>query len=100
MAVYFLLVMADSASLTAGLVSAAEPGRKGAAMALHSLFGFGAGFTAPLAFGAVLDLAGGNERVSAWGLAFVSLGVWSLIAAFFALLRQRRARVQAGASRG
>jgi MFS family permease len=94
MAAYFLLVMGDSASLTAGLVAAADPGRKGAAMALHSLFGFGAGFTAPLAFGAVLDLTGGSERVSAWGLAFVSLGIWSLVAAFFALLRQRKSGLQ------
>lgn len=79
MVVYFLLVMGDSAALTAGLVAAAEPGRKGAAMALHSLLGFGAGFLAPLAFGTVLDLAGGNEMVRAWGFAFMALGAWSLL---------------------
>lgn len=89
MAVYFLLVMGDSAALTAGLVAAAEPGRRGASMALHSLLGFGAGFVAPLAFGAVLDLAGGNERAPAWGLAFASLGIWCLIAAIFSALRSR-----------
>jgi MFS family permease len=89
MAVYFLLVMGDSAALTAGLVAAAEPGRRGAAMALHSLLGFGAGFAAPLAFGAVLDLAGGSERVTAWGLAFASLGIWALGGAVFFLLRGR-----------
>ncbi len=94
MTLYFLLVMGDSAALTAGLVAAAEPGRKGASMALHSLFGFGAGFAAPLAFGAILDLAGGNERVSAWGLAFISLGIWSLFAAFFTLLKRQRTHVE------
>jgi MFS family permease len=94
MTVYFLLVMGDSAALTAGLVSTAEPGRRGASMALHSLFGFGAGFAAPLAFGAVLDLAGGNEKVSAWGLAFISLGIWSLAATFFIFLKRRRAQVE------
>ncbi len=93
MTVYFLLVMGDSAALTAGLVAAAEPGRKGASMALHSLFGFGAGFAAPLAFGAVLDLAGGNEVVFAWGLAFVSLGIWSLLATALILLQRRGSRV-------
>ncbi len=90
MAVYFLLVMGDSAAITAGLVEAAEPGRRGATMALHSLVGFGAGFLGPLAFGAVLDLAGGNERVFAWGLAFASLGVLGLGGAAVALLRQHR----------
>ncbi|MDT8443761.1 MAG: MFS transporter [Desulfuromonadales bacterium] len=88
MAVYFLLVMGDSASLTAGLVAAAEPGRKGVTMALHSLMGFGAGFLAPLAFGAVLDAAGGNESVPAWGFAFAALGVWSLVAVAISLLRR------------
>jgi MFS family permease len=85
---YFLCVMGDSAALTAGMVAASEPGRKGAAMALHSLMGFGAGFLAPLAFGSVLDAAGGNESVTAWGLAFAALGVWSLVAVGLALLRK------------
>lgn len=89
MTVYFLLVMGDSAALTAGLVAAAEPGRRGASMALHSLMGFGAGFLAPLAFGAVLDLAGGSDHVSAWGFAFASLGIWCLVGAVLALLRRQ-----------
>ncbi len=88
MIVYFLLVMADSAALTAGLIAAADPARRGATMAMHSFLGFGAGFLAPLAFGAVLDLAGGNERVPAWGIAFGALGAWCLVGAFFALLRR------------
>jgi MFS family permease len=91
MTLYFLLVMGDSAALTAGLVAAAEPGRKGVAMALHSLMGFGAGFFAPLAFGLVLDTAGGNESVTAWGFAYAALGVWSLVGVAFALLRRRTA---------
>lgn len=78
-AVYFLLIMGDSAALTAGLVAAVPAERKGAAMALHSLLGFGAGFLAPLAFGLVLDLAGGSDQVIAWGLAFAALGFWSLV---------------------
>jgi MFS family permease len=85
---YFLCVMGDSAALTAGMVAASEPGRKGAAMALHSLMGFGAGFLAPLAFGSVLDAAGGNESVTAWGLAFAALGVWSLVAVGLMVLRK------------
>lgn len=88
MTLYFLLIMGDSAALTAGLVGAAEPGRKGAAMALHSLMGFGAGFLAPLVFGLVLDLAGGNDSVTAWGLAYIALGFWSLVTVVVALLRR------------
>ena len=57
-------------------------------MALHSLLGFGAGFLAPLAFGLVLDLAGGNESVSAWGFAFAVLGIWSLFVVTVSLLRR------------
>ena len=89
LALYFSLVMGDSAALTAGLMATAEPGRKGATMALHSLMGFGAGFLAPLAFGLVLDLAGGDESVIAWGLAFAALGVWSLVVVLAVLLRRR-----------
>lgn len=88
MSIYFLLVMGDSAALTAGLVAAAEPGRKGVAMALHSLMGFGAGFLAPLAFGVVLDTTGGNDSVTAWGFAYAALGAWSLVAVACALLRR------------
>ena len=55
-------------------------------MALHSLMGFGAGFLSPLAFGMVLDLSGGNTSLSAWGVAFIALGVWSLVAVGFSCL--------------
>lgn len=74
-AIYFLTVMADSAALTAGVVAASDPAERGATMAVYSLVGFSAGFVAPLAFGAVLDAAGGQSRVLAWGLAFAGLAV-------------------------
>lgn len=76
---YALLVMADSGALTAGAVLAAEPERKGATMAVHALFGFGAGFLSPVVFGLVLDAAGGDGAVAAWGLAFASLGAGALL---------------------
>ncbi len=72
---YFLAIMGDSAALTAGLLGAAAPQQRGAAMAVHSFLGFGAGFAGPVVFGAVLDLAGGNQSVFAWGVAFASLGI-------------------------
>ena len=75
LAVYGCVIMADSGALTAGAVIAATPERRGATMALHSLFGFGTGFIAPLAFGVVLDLGGGSTSGLAWGLAFALMGL-------------------------
>ena len=73
--VYGGFVMADSASLTAGAVEAAGDGQRGATMAVHSGIGFLGAFLGPLCFGAVLDLAGGPSRITAWGCGFASLGV-------------------------
>jgi MFS family permease len=78
--IYNTAVMADSAALTAGLIEITPFARRGAAMALYSFLGFGAGFVSPLAFGAVLDAAGGKSVPLAWGLAFGSLGLFCAIA--------------------
>ncbi len=75
MLIYNVLIQIDSAALTTGAVMAAEPARRGATIAIHSLLGFGAGFVGPLAFGMVLDLAGGGNTSLAWGLAFASMAV-------------------------
>ena len=75
MLLYNVLIQIDSAALTTGAVMAAEPSRRGATIAIHSLLGFGAGFIGPLAFGMVLDMAGGGISTTAWGLAFASLAV-------------------------
>ena len=77
MALHYVAVMADSAALTAGLVAATPPAKRGATLAVYSFFGFGAGFLGPLAFGWVFDLTGGEGRL-AWGLAFASLGAASI----------------------
>jgi MFS family permease len=87
LAVYFVAIMSDSAALTAGLVAASAPQQRGAAMAVYSFSGFGAGFVAPLVFGAVLDAAGGKTDASAWGFAFGSLGAGCLIAAIVGRLK-------------
>lgn len=73
--VYIVFIMGDSAALTNGVIIEASPHLRGATMAIHSFLGFGAGMIAPLVFGAVLDLTGGNTSVRAWGLAFASLGL-------------------------
>jgi MFS family permease len=90
LAVYGCVVMADSGALTAGTVIAATPERRGATMALHSLFGFGTGFVAPLAFGVVLDLGGGTGAGLAWGLAFALMGLGVLTGPLVLALLARR----------
>lgn len=75
LSLHFVAVMGDSAALTAGLVAAAPPGKRGAAMAVYSFLGFGAGFLGPLVFGVVLDGMGGKDDAAAWGYAFGSLGL-------------------------
>lgn len=82
--------MTDSGSLTAAVVGASSTPMRGAALAMHAALGFGAGFIAPLVFGAVLDLAGGNISATAWGWAFVSLALPPLAGSF--LLRRKAGR--------
>jgi MFS family permease len=88
--VYFLVVMADSASLTAGLVEVAGATQRGTMIGIYSLFGFGAGFAAPLVFGLMLDLAGGGDVPNAWGFAFGTLAIAGLLwlGASYALMRE------------
>src|SRR2546422_2119802 len=66
---YAMLIWWDSSSLTAGSAGSAEPGRRGATLAVHSTLGYAGGFLGPLALGATLDLFGGAS-VIAWGFAF------------------------------
>ena len=71
--IYGILVLGDSASLTAGAVANAPPGGRGATLAVHSTMGFGAAFLGPLATGIILDLFHGNTEF-AWGMAFICMG--------------------------
>ena len=80
MSVHYGLMLGDSAALTSGAIATAPPGMRGASMAVYSFVGFTAAFLAPLVFGVVLDLAGGNRSTLAWGLAFASLGVFGAFA--------------------
>ncbi len=87
---YGLIVTGDSAALTAGAVGAAEAGRRGATLAVHTFLGFSGAVLGPPAIGAVLDLA--HAGGIAWGLAFLAMGAGSAMAlAAVALIRPRRA---------
>jgi len=71
--VYCIAMMADSGSLTAGLVLTARNEERGRTMAIYSFVGFSMAFLAPLAFGGVLDIAGSG--IVGWGLAFAALAL-------------------------
>ena len=75
-AVHSMFIMADSATLTAGLVASAEPGVKGAAMGLYSLIGFGlGGVLGPALFGLALDISGGGSEPWHWAIGFFAIGL-------------------------
>jgi MFS family permease len=77
---YAMLIWSDSSSLTAGSAGSAEPGRRGATLAVHSTLGYAGGFVGPLALGATLDLLGGAS-VLGWGVAFGHVTVALLLGA-------------------
>jgi MFS family permease len=72
-------IMADSATLTAGLVVSAKDNIKGAAMGLHSLMGFGGGLLGPAIFGFVLDLTGSRASQISWVWAYAAVVVWGVL---------------------
>jgi MFS family permease len=76
--VYGLLIWLDSSSLTAGAAGSADPARRGATLALHSMAGYAGGFVGPIAIGWILDLSGGMS-VMGWGLAFLHVAVIALL---------------------
>ena len=74
--VYGFTALGDSPIYSTAITEVVAPAYRGAALALRSLAGYGAGAAAPLVFGAILDLHGGVQagRIG-WGWAFASLGV-------------------------
>jgi MFS family permease len=75
-----LFVMADSGTLTAGLVAAVPAELRGAALGLYSLAGFAGGMLGPTLFGLALDLAGGKESGAAWTWGYAAIGAGCLAA--------------------
>jgi MFS family permease len=71
---YGFAALGDSPVYSTAITEVVEPAYRGAALALRSLLGYGAGAIAPLLFGAILDWHG-IDRGGAWGWAFVSLGI-------------------------
>jgi predicted MFS family arabinose efflux permease len=76
--IYGVLIWLDSSSLTAGAAGSADPRRRGATLAVHSMAGYAGGFVGPIVIGWILDLSGGMSP-RGWGLAFLHLGVVTLL---------------------
>jgi predicted MFS family arabinose efflux permease len=87
--VYGPLVWLDSASLTAGTAGTAEPSRRGATLAIHSMLGYIGGFVGPLTVGWILDAGGGMGR-GTWAATFLFVALLSAVAlGLFAVMRPR-----------
>jgi MFS family permease len=80
---YGFIVVADSATITAGVVEAADPGLRGMTMAVHAMIGFVGSTLGPILFGVVLDLAGGGESPIAWGLSFTVIAAILMLGPLF-----------------
>jgi MFS family permease len=89
---YSMLVMAESGTLTAGLVASAPAELRGAAMGFYSLAGFAGGLAGPVVFGAALDLAGGAGSAGAWIAAYAAIGAGCLAAPIVARIGAHQAR--------
>ena len=76
---YGMAIWLDSSSLTAGAAGSADPARRGATLAVHSMLGYAGGFVGPLAVGWTLDLAGGMSPLG-WGLSFALIAALMMAA--------------------
>lgn len=80
---YGFLVVADSATITAGVVEAADPALRGMTMAVHAMIGFVGSMLGPILFGVVLDLAGGGQSQVAWGMSFSVIAALLMLGPLF-----------------
>lgn len=79
--VYAFAALGDSPIYSTVITEVVEPAYRGAALGLRSLLGYGAGATAPVIFGSILDWRGGvGAGARAWGWAYGSLGIAGMIA--------------------
>ncbi|MFH2093601.1 MAG: MFS transporter [Pseudomonadota bacterium] len=85
---YTVFFQGDSAAIHAGVITAADPDRRGATMALQSLAGFAAASLSPIAVGFILDLTGGGNNTLSWGLTFGAMGITAFLGLFL-LFRTR-----------
>jgi len=103
-AIYNIAAIADSSVYSTGLTELVPPHYLGAAYALRSLLGFGAGILSPWVFGLVIDWARGEplrSETMAWGLAWTALGIGATLGPLmtFVLRATPESRQMAGGKR-
>jgi MFS family permease len=73
---------ADVGALSSGAVAAADPARRGAALAIYALTGNVSGFLATAIVGTAIEWFGGAQSATGWSAAFVTVALGSALAAY------------------
>ena len=91
-AIYNVSAISDSSVYSTALTELVPPHHLGAAFAVRSVAGFGAGVISPWVFGLVMDWARGaplHSESFAWGLAWTTLGAGALLGPLMTLQLRR-----------
>jgi MFS family permease len=73
--------IADAGALSSGAVAAADPARRGTALAAYAFIGYTAAFAGPVAVGIALDAFGGGGTALGWAAGFATMALGSTAAA-------------------
>ncbi len=87
---YTIFFQGDSAAIHAGVITAADPDRRGGTMALQSLAGFMAASLSPIAVGFILDITGGGKSTISWGLTFGAMSITAFLGLFLLFKTQNK----------
>ena len=96
--IYAFSALGDSPILSAGMTESVDPSYLGAAFAVRSFLGFGAGAVSPLVFGSVLDWANpaysesGIYATWGWSYSVLGLGGLGVVLSVCMLYRERSRR--------
>jgi MFS family permease len=88
--VYTVFFQGDSAAIHAGVITAADPDRRGGTMALQSLAGFTAASLSPIAVGFILDITGGGKTTLSWGFTFGAMSITAFLGLFLLFKTQNK----------
>jgi len=82
-----------SATINAGMIAAADPSRRGIALAALAFIGFSGGILGPLAFGIALDQFGSVNEPVAWKFAMAIMALGGLVSFLSIFLSPKREKV-------
>ena len=73
--------IADAGALSSGAVAAADPARRGTALAAYAFIGYTSAFAGPVAVGLAIDSFGGAGSAMGWAAGFATMALGSAAAA-------------------